>query len=256
MYCKPILIITILSFLSMCGCMKDPIKAQAKLDNRKDMELPAYIGPRAKVVVADLKWKIGHGRGRMKLSFGEQSVEVVRKKSIGYTTGLRDMLVSAMVQTRRYQVLERKTLDLLKQETVSSTSGGTDGVSEQKETTGQADLLIMGTVTGWEPGTAESGSRTGAEIILDGSTQSINEESSMGMDICIVDGKTSKVLAATRVEGVAKDADLTGYLGAFGGSSEMAAGLGVYANTPMEKAIRICLNNAIKYIVENVPQSY
>ena len=71
-----------------------------------------------------------------------------------------------------------------------------------------------------------------------------------------MDTATSEVLAATRVEGVAKDVNLGGFMGAFGGSGGMAGGLGGFAKTPMEKAIRTCLYNATKYIVENTPQQY
>jgi hypothetical protein len=46
----------------------------------------------------------------------------------------------------------------------------------------------------------------------------------MAMDIRIVDTHTSEVLAATRVEGVAKDMNLGGALAGFGGSGGMGGG--------------------------------
>ena len=91
---------------------------------------------------------------------------------------------------------------------------------------------------------------------LFGAVRGAYRKSSMAMDLRIVDTATSEVLAATRVEGVAKDVNLGGFLGGFGGSGGMAGGLGGYAKTPMEKAIRTCLYNATKYIVENTPQQY
>jgi curli biogenesis system outer membrane secretion channel CsgG len=84
-------------------------------------------------------------------------------ESSGYTTGLRDMLTTAMVQSKRYRVLECQNMDSLKSEMA-----------------------------------------------------------------------------------------LTG----FGGSGGMGGGLGGYAKTPMEKAIRTCLYNATKFIAENTPQEY
>jgi curli biogenesis system outer membrane secretion channel CsgG len=76
------------------------------------------------------------------------------------------------------------------------------------------------------------------------------------MDLRIVDTETSEVLAATRVEGVAKDVNLGGFLGALGGSGGMSGGLGAYAKTPMEKAIRTCIYNAVRFITDNTPQQY
>jgi len=78
----------------------------------------------------------------------------------------------------------------------------------------------------------------------------------MAMDIRIVDTHTSEVLAATRVEGEAKDVDLGGFLGGFGGAAGMAGGLGGFAKIPMEKAVRTRIYNAVKYIAENTPKEY
>jgi hypothetical protein len=36
----------------------------------------------------------------------------------------------------------------------------------------------------------------------------------------------------------------------------LVGGLGTYAKTPMEKAIRSCIYEAAKYIIDNTPQEY
>jgi len=119
----------------------------------------------------------------------------------------------------------------------------------------------MGAITGWEPGTSKSGGGIGSGWVKDvtaifGAAGSSVKKSSMAMDIRIVDTKTSEVLAATRVEGVAKEVDFTGFVGAIGGSGGMSGGLSNYAKTPMEDAIRMCMYNAVKFIAENTPQEY
>ncbi len=139
--------------------------------------------------------------------------------------------------------------------------GLTDKSGKEKGKVKGADLLIMGAITGWEPGTSGGGGGIGGGTLgkataLFGAAKGAYNKSSMAMDIRIVDTETSEVLAATRVEGVAKDVNLGGVLGAIGGSGAMAGGLGGYAKTPMEKAIRTCIYNAVKYITENTPQSY
>ena len=115
----------------------------------------------------------------------------------------------------------------------------------------------MGAVTGWEPGSSGGGGgMLGQASALFGAVQGAYKKSMMAMDIRIVDTHTPEVVAATRVEGVAKDVNLGAALAGFGGSGGMGGALGGYAKTPMEKAIRTCLYNATKFIAENTPQEY
>ncbi len=225
------------------------------------MALPPYNGPRARVAVADFEWKVGGHGSKTKMTFGGQTVEVAHTQQTGYTTGLRDMLTTAMVQSKRYRVLERQNLGSLQKEMALGSSGYTDKTGVQKGKIKGADLMVMGAITGWEPGTSGAGGGGGGGLFgkagaIFGAVKGGYKKSSMAMDIRIVDTHTSEVLAATRVEGVAKDVNLGGALAGFGGSGGMAGALGGYAKTPMEKAIRTCLYNATKYIVENTPQQY
>jgi curli biogenesis system outer membrane secretion channel CsgG len=77
----------------------------------------------------------------------------------------------------------------------------------------------------------------------------------MALDIRIVDTSTSEVLAATRVQGQASDV-AGGFMAGFLGSWGLGGGLSAYANTPMEKAIRICIIEAVRYISQVIPPPY
>ncbi len=261
MYRKILVVFAALMLLASFGCMESMVKPEAKTDTGEEMGLPAYSGPRARVAVADFEWKVGGSGSSTKMSFGGQTVEVEHTRNTGYTTGLRDMLTTAMVQSKRYRVLERQNLGSLEKEMALVNKGLTDKSGVQKGQVKGADLLVMGAITGWEPGTSGGGGGLGGGMLgkasaIFGGIKGAFKKSSMAMDIRIVDTATSEVLAATRVEGVAKDVSLGGFLGSFGGSGGMAGGLGGFAKTPMEKAIRTCLYNATKYIVENTPQQY
>ena len=261
MYRKFLVVFAALILLVSFGCMESMVKPEAKTDTGEEMGLPPYSGPRARVAVADFEWKVGGSGSSTKMSFGGQTVEVEHSRNTGYTTGLRDMLTTAMVQSQRYRVLERQNLGSLEKEMALVNKGLTDKSGVQKGQVKGADLLVMGAITGWEPGTSGGGGGLGGGMLgkasaLFGGIKGAFKKSSMAMDIRIVDTATSEVLAATRVEGVAKDVSLGGFLGAFGGSGGMTGGLGGFAKTPMEKAIRTCLYNATKYIVENTPQQY
>lgn len=261
MYRKALATFAILMILLSWGCMESMVKPEAKTDTGDAMDLPPYNGPRAKVAVADFEWKVDQSGSTTKMSIAGQSIEVSHSEHNGYMTGLRDMLTTAMVQTKRYRVLERQNLGSLTNEMALREQGLTDSSGKKKGRVKGADLLIMGAITGWEPGTSGGGGGIGGGMLgkataMFGAVKGAYKKSSMAMDIRIVDTETSEVLAATRVEGVAKDVNLGGMLGAFGGSGGMVGGLGGFAKTPMEKAIRTCLYNAVKYITENTPQSY
>ncbi len=244
------------------GCMEQFVQPTAKTDMGEEMQLPPYSGPKAKVAVANFEWKVGGSSSTTTISGMGQDVSISHSRNAGYAQGLRDMLTTAMVQSKRYRVLERQNLGALKQEMSLGQQGYADKSGVKKGGIKGADLLIMGAVTGWDPATSGTGGGIGGGGLLGSATAIVGglkgafKKSSMAMDIRIVDTRTSEVLAATRVEGEAKDVNLGGFLGGFGGGGGMVGGLGGFAKTPMEKAIRTCLYNAVKYIAENTPKEY
>ena len=142
--------------LAFCGCMESMVKPEAKIDTGEEMGLPPYSGPRARVAVADFEWKVDESSRTTKIGFGGQTMTIASSESSGYTTGLRDMLTTAMVQSKRYRVLERQNMDSLKSEMALTGSGYTDKTGVTKGGVKGADLLVMGAVTGWEPGSSGS----------------------------------------------------------------------------------------------------
>ncbi len=186
-----------------------------------------------------------------------QPVTITTEQS-GVMSGLRDMLTTTLVQSKRYQVLERQEFGSIQEEMALGESGyAAKKTVKKKGKVKSADLLIVAAITGWEPGT--SGTQAGGGLFgrgfLGGITGGI-KKSSMAMDIRIIDTETSEVVAATRVEGEATDVNLGFLAGGIIGSVGLGGGLSTYANTPMEKAIRACIYKAVEYISENTPREY
>lgn len=186
--------------------------------------LPAYSGPKARIVVADF--------------------DVKTTKATGETgSGLREMLVTALINSNRFSVVERKVQAAVMQDEELS-----------------ADLIITATISEFEPqasgGRAGVGGGGGAGSgVLGGLLGAALNKAHMVLDIRIVDTSTSEVLAARPVQGQASD--VAGVIkGGFLGSLGLAAGLSAYANTPMEKAIRICIIEAVRYISQTIPANY
>ena len=192
-----------------------------------------YKGPKARVAVTRFEDKSAKGKSSGQI--GE---------------GMAEMLSNALFATNRFIVLERQSLEDVKTEQEIGASGRVkpETAAPIGEIEG-ADLLIRGTVTEFEPGSEGSG----MTIPLPGGVQiPINVmKSHLAAIIKIIDAKTSRVLASKQVQGKATD---------FGGGIGLGGGLpgtfAIYSKTPMEKAIRIAIEEAVKMIVANTPAEY
>jgi len=245
-----------------CGSMlESKVQPKATVDRGIEDQLPPYSGPKASVAVARFEWKVGGG-STTRISGPMGNFEVSHSQQ-GYMTGLQDMLTTALMQSKRYRVVERGELgSVLAEQDLAASGRVSKKTGAKKGKVRGADILVVAAITGWEPGT--SGTKGGvvgggllgtAGVILGGIAGSY-QKSSMAMDIRIIDSNTSEVLAATRVEGEASDINLGGLAGGIMGGVGMGGGLSGYAKTPMEKAIRTCINESVKYVVENTPKQY
>jgi curli biogenesis system outer membrane secretion channel CsgG len=221
-----------------CASLTQPT---AQVDNTAGaVPLPPYSGPKARIAVADFE---------------------IKAAKAGYEigSGLREMLITALVNSNRFSVVERQALNAVIQEQELSAQGaaqaGAGGPKRGNIKT--ADLIITAAVTEFEP--RASGGRAGIGggggvgsgvlgALLGGSLNKAH----MALDMRIIDASTSEVLAATRVQGQASDI-AGGVLAGFFGNWALGTGLYGYANTPMEKAIRICIVEAVRYIAQTIP---
>ncbi|MCX5885961.1 MAG: SH3 domain-containing protein [Proteobacteria bacterium] len=197
----------------------------------------AYNGPKARIAVSRFTDKTGKGWWTGQIG-----------------DGMADMLTTALFNTNRYIVLERQQLsDVLAEQDLAAAG------RVKKETAapiGQvegAELLITGAVTGYEPGASGLGGGIGGfgggggGGILAGFKKSY-----LAIDVRVIDTKTSRILAATTVEGSATD--IGGAIGGFGGP--IAAGLGGWSKTPLEKALRVCIQESVNFIATKTPAQY
>ena len=235
-------VFVVAAFISLvCVAYAQP-QPTAQVDNNAGTAaMPPYSGPKARIAVSDFDVKAAKAGGE-----------------IG--TGLREMLVTALMNSNRFRVVERQVLNALMQEQELAASGAAQAGGVQRGQIKTADLMVTAAVTEFEPeatgGAAGfgGGGKVGRGIlgaVLGGSMNKAH----MALDIRILDTSTSEILAATRVQGQATDMQgglMAGFLGSFG----LGAGLSGYANTPMEKAIRVCIIEAVKYISQQVPANY
>jgi curli biogenesis system outer membrane secretion channel CsgG len=183
----------------------------------------------------------------------------VDKTAKGYPEigdGLADMLTTELFHTNRFIVLERQMLgEVLAEQDLAAAGRVKAGTEAPIGEIEGAELLITGAVTEFEPNSAGIGGGVifgGLPIALGGG----GSRSHLAIDMRVVDAKTSRIVAAVTVEGTATD---IGGMAAFqigGGLSELGIGLGGYKNTPMEKAVRIAIREAVNFISGQTPGQY
>lgn len=233
------------SIISLAGCatLQQITQPTAQVDNTAgSVPLPPYAGPKARIAIADFDVKAA-------------------KATFEIGSGLREMLITALINSNRFSVVERQVLSAVMQEQELSASGAAQaGSGPQRGKIKAADLVITAAVTEFEP--QASGGRAGigggggiGSGVLGGLLGASLNRAHMALDIRIVDTSTSEILFATRVQGQASDV-AGGVMGGFFGGWALGAGLSAYANTPMEKAIRICIIEAVRYLSQAIPANY
>lgn len=194
-----------------------------------------YNGPKARITVAKFSNKSAKGGGEI----GE---------------GMAEMLTTALFNTNRFIVLERQDLAAVLREQDLAAAGrikkGTEAPTGEIE---GAELLVTGTITEFEPDAGGIGGVVVTGIPLLSAAGGGVKTSHLALDIRVIDAKTSRIVAAQSVQGKAHD--LGGAIGLVG-PIPLGIGLGGYSKTPMEKAVRICLQAAVDFIARQTPAQY
>lgn len=154
------------------------------------------------------------------------------KANLEIGSALRQILTAALINSRRFSVPERQS----------------------------AELIIFASVVEFEPeasgGSAGIGGGGGVTSgLLGGLLGARANKAHIALDIRISDLATSQVLASARVQGQASDITADAMGGLLGGQTRQGV-LSAYADTPMEKAIRICMVEAARFTAQNVPEQY
>ena len=199
----------------------------------------AYNGPKARIAVSRFSDKTGKGWWT-----GE----------IG--DGMAEMMATALFNTNRFIVLERQQIsDVLAEQDLGAAGRVNQETAAPIGQIEGAELLITGAVTGYEPGASGYfGGIGGGKKDIAGGVLAALKGSYIAIDVRVIDTKTSRILSAVTVEGTASD--LEGLIGMAIGKVGLGTGLGGWAKTPMEKALRLCIQEAVNFIVSKTPAEY
>ncbi len=161
------------------------------------------------------------------VKFADKSARSREMSQLG--DGMAEMLRNALLATNRYIIQVRKSLD-----DVSRGQGMADNGRIKKE--GETDILVEGIIKEFKPGVAGAGDETGGT-------------SYVTLIVTVTNPRTNQVLDTKRMRG--KAADFEGTTGKSKiGLSEVFKG---FSKTPMEKAIRIAIEESASFIVAKTP---
>lgn len=229
----------------LCSCAPTATVTSTGGPSISEARAERYDGPKARIAVGEFQDKTAKGGW----SGGWLGMFGLRFKQIG--DGMRDMMTTALFNSNRYIVLEREQLGAVLKEQDLAASGRIKKGTEAP--TGEiygAELIITAAITEFEGGAKGIG---GGTKILGVRVGGGVKKAHIALDIRIIDTKTSQIVAATSVEGKATSFALGGAT-RIGGSLPVA--LGGFSKTPTEKAIRVCIQKAVEYIVSQTPSEY
>lgn len=240
-YVRPLILTSVISSLLACQSTTTQVSTNQQTPNVNQVQQQAYNGAKARIAVA---------------RFTDQSNNSHWwSKEIG--NGMSDQLTTALVGTNRFIVLERQALDAVLSEQdlvtagrVSRQSGAAFGEIEG------AEIVIIASVTEFDDNA--SGASLGGGGFMGDMMKSVSagfSNTHMAIDLRLIDTRTSRILAATTVEGGSKDFDLTAAATNFG-SSIVGGGLSAWSNTPKEKALREVIQKAVEYTLTKIPDVY
>jgi len=233
-------ILPLLVFSLGCGGPDVPAQTQTTHTAGADVyeaQREAYNGPKVNVSVGDFQVKAA-GASRV----------------IG--DGLREMLITSLFDSNHFIVIDRQAMkDIMLEQDLSASRRAKKGTGPSRGNIEGAQIYLYGVVSEFEANSGGMGLSLlpeGMPFNLGGSTKN----SHMAIDLRAVDTSTSRILFSTRVEG--KTTDYKVGIGTQIGEGDNALPLSLdkYSNTPMEKAIRVCIDNAVKEFVRKTPTQY
>lgn len=160
--------------------------------------------------------------------------------------GMTDQLTDALMQSGKFIVLERETLNDVIEEQDLAASGRT--AKSKSAATGKltsAQILIKGAITEFEHKSGGGGQKFSIKGFSIGQKR---EEAHVGVIIRLIDTTTGEVLSSQRVEGKAKSGGVSWGADTHG----VSFGSDGFKKTPLGKATQIAIDNAVAFIASEM----
>ena len=198
---------------------------------------PAYGGPRHVVAV---------------LPFANRVQNIYGGYEIG--EGLSEMLITELMRTERFQLIERELIGNIVQEQELAMTGLTNSeVGPQAGQLSGAQFMIRGAVTEFNDQAGGGGVKLSYSKAEAGTKSS---KAYVGIDVRLVDNATGQIYASynAHAEAVSRGLSLAAAISEFG--EDFKFGASHFNNTPIGKATREALGDIVDFIIAesaNIP---
>lgn len=170
-------------------------------------------------------------------------------KAIG--EGMRDMMTTALFKTDRFQVVERDQLaEIIREQDLSASARAQKPTYPAVGAIQTADLMVLASVTEFDSG--EKGIK-GTVNIGGFKVGGKAAKAHMAIDVRVIDVKTSQIVAGTTIEG---SGSLVGVQSPQDPWGALPPTLDAFSKTPLEKALRSCIQKSVQYICDHTPAEY
>ncbi len=217
MHAKSLRILSLLAaILALGACTSANVVSSSGGPTIHQAQAAPYNGPKKRIAISSFEDKATH--------------------SGNLGRGVTDMLADSLFNTNRFIVLERERLkDVIKEQDMVDSGRFRESTVAPKGQLEGAELLIRGSITQFEP------SCRGGSLLLVGA-----KEACVTINLRIIDATTGRIVNSTTVEGTSGSAGI----GLIFTSSPLPVGLGAWSKTPMETALRNCIETAVHHIVD------
>jgi len=210
-------ILGLLAVVALPACTTAHVSSSSGGPTISEVRAEPHQGPKKRIAVKPFEYKAAKGAG-----------------NVG--NGLSDMLTDSLFNTNRFILVERERLqDVIDEQDLADTGRFRQETVVPKGELEGAELLIRGSVTQFEPNC-----RGGSLLLISG------KQACVSINLRIVDARTGRIVNSTTVDGTSG----TGGVGLIFTTSPLPIGLGAWSKTPMEEAIRNCIEEAVRHIVE------
>ncbi len=203
--------------LMLCGLQHFPLQAQSQPPAKK------------RLAVVDFQIKVE-----------------AAQKALG--TAMSDLLIDALVETRRYFIVERSALQAIRQEQIMALSGEVDAATgaEVGKLIG-AEFLVVGVVSKFEEKTGGGGL---GGLVKGSALGGVGwYTSELGITVRIIDATTGEIVASEKINQKENSFGLV----AVAATSDGAAGGGLFKSKSMQTAMEKAIVKAVDVIGEQIP---
>lgn len=211
---------------------------------------PKYTGPKKRLAVMDMEIKISSVATEPTTSGGVTTTTTIYiPPPSDFGTGLTEMLTTALVNSGRFIVLERKALTDIQSEQQLGASGAVEPSSAalQGKLLG-AQVLVRGAVTEY---TYRKSSTGGSVNVLKGLGLAASKaEAAVVLDIRLYDATTSQIIDSVKAEGRAASSGTSVDID----TDKLTMSASGFSQSPLGQATRQAIERAVKFIIERIEE--